>query len=342
MKRLLFLDWLRILATIAVVTIHISAGVVTANLFNHQTSWLAGNLFESISRWAVPMFVMVSGALLLNDQRVYTYREFLTKRVSKVLIPLIGWSIIYYSYFVYQGYYGFSIIDFTKLFSTNGISIHFWFIYMILGLYLITPLLKILVQNAAKKDIEYFILLWFYVSVIAKLMRFLFDFSFNVELYFATNYVGYFILGYYLLKYEITLIWRKVIYSSAIIGLLATFFLTYMSTIKSGGVLQEFWYEYHSPNVLLVTVGLFVAFRYSPIKNDKKLPYIPSIINNTSFGIYLVHMLVINIVSTKFSFIWFNFHPAFSIPYKVSIVIIISAFIVLIMRRIPYINKLVQ
>lgn len=341
MKRLVFLDWLRILATIAVVTIHLSAGVVTVNLYNGQTYWLSGNLYESISRWCVPMFVMVSGALLLNDTREYTYKSFLVKRVSKVFIPLLVWSFIYYSYFVYQGYYGFSTTDFLKRFSTNGISIHFWFVYMILGLYLITPLLKIFVRNASKKDIKYFLLLWFYISVVAKLMRYLFGFSFNIELYFVTNYVGYYILGYYLLKYEITLKWRYIIYFGGLMGLLGTFFLTYLSTIKANGALQEFWYEYHSPNVLLVAIGIFIFFKYSLKKNNDKLSFIPKVINNTSFGIYLVHMLVINILANKFSLIWINLHPALGIPYKVTIIVFVSAIIVIVIKKIPYLNKLV-
>lgn len=341
MKRLLYLDWLRIFATVAVVTIHVTAGVVTINLFSGQTQWLSGNLFETISRWCVPMFVMVSGALLLNDEREYTYKNFLVKRVSKVFIPLLGWSIIYYSYFVYQGHYAFSVKNFIKRFSTGDIYVHFWFIYMILGLYLITPLLKILVKNATKKDVKYFLLLWIYISVIAKLMRYLIGFSFNVELHFTTNYVGYYILGYYLFKYEITRKWRTVIYASGFLGLFATFFLTYIATRRADGVLQEFWYEYLSPNVLLVAVGLFVFFKYSPIGKSAELSFIPKVINNTSFGVYLVHMLVINILVTKFTIIWFDFHPILGIPYRVTITILVSVIIVTIMKKIPLLNKLV-
>ena len=227
------------------------------------------------------------------------------------------------------------------MFSTNGISIHFWFLYMILGIYLTTPIIKIFVRNASKKDLTYFLMLWFYISVVAKLMKYLYGFSFNLELYLVTNYIGYFILGYYLFKFEIEKIWRKIIYLAGIMGLLATYFLTYFSTINNDGALQEFWYEYHSPNVLLVAIGLFVFFKYNLKANGDKLPFIPKVINNTSFGIYLVHMLVMNIISTKFTFLWFNLHPAIGIPYKVTFVIFVSAVIVLILSKIPLLNKLV-
>lgn len=130
LRRFLFLDWLRILATLAVVTLHSSTGLVLNNFYEDPSSWWVGNFYESITRWCVPIFVMISGALLLNDSKTYTYKSFLLKRINKILLPLLGWSIIYYCYFVFQGRYSFSILDFFQKLSTNKISNHFWFLYM--------------------------------------------------------------------------------------------------------------------------------------------------------------------------------------------------------------------
>jgi len=284
---------------------------------------------------------MISGALLLNDHREVTYKEFLTKRINKIFIPLFGWSAIYYFYNVYIGNYVFSPTSYIEMFSTNGISYHLWFIYMMLGLYLITPIVKIFVRNASKRDIRYFLLLWFYASVVAKLLKYLYGFSFNIELYYVTNYVGYYLLGYYLFRYELSLMVRRIIYVGAIAGSLGTFWLTYISTKNADGALQEFWYEYHSPNVMLATIGIFVFFKYMPINNERKLPPIPKLINYTSFGIYLVHMLSMRVLSTKFSLIWFDVHPAFAIPYKVVLTLAVSIIIISIMKKIPVVNKLV-
>lgn len=88
MKRLVYMDWLRVLATIAVVTIHVSAGYVSVLDANNASRWMAGNLFESISRASVPIFVMISGALLLKGTKDISVGEFLQKRASKVIIPL--------------------------------------------------------------------------------------------------------------------------------------------------------------------------------------------------------------------------------------------------------------
>ena len=105
MKRLVYMDWLRVLATIAVVTIHVSAGYVSVLDANNASRWMAGNLFESISRASVPIFVMISGALLLKGTKDISVGEFLQKRASKVIIPFIAWSAIFYAYGAYAGYF---------------------------------------------------------------------------------------------------------------------------------------------------------------------------------------------------------------------------------------------
>ena len=88
MKRLVYLDWLRILAALAVVTIHVSASVVTDSAQEYKSPWMAGNFYDSIGRWCVPIFVMISGALMLSSKRDVTIRDFLQKKMSKILIPL--------------------------------------------------------------------------------------------------------------------------------------------------------------------------------------------------------------------------------------------------------------
>ena len=80
MKRLVYMDWLRVLATIAVVTIHVSAGYVSVLDANNASRWMAGNLFESISRASVPIFVMISGALLLKGQKIFQSENFTEAR----------------------------------------------------------------------------------------------------------------------------------------------------------------------------------------------------------------------------------------------------------------------
>lgn len=334
-----YFDWLRVFATIAVVTIHTVAGNVSSLQSGQEFSWLLGNFFETISRWSVPGFVMISGALLLKDQREISYGEFFKKRLSKVVIPFVGWSIIFYIYGVYYGYFPFSIKEGISLFLNNEITSHFWFFYMIVGIYLITPLLGVFVRNTKKNHIEYFLILWLYASIITKVSNFLFGIQFSLELFFVTDYVGYFLLGYYLNQFEIKKQWRMLSYLGLIVGLISTFFLTYFYTVSNGGQLHQFWYEYFSPNVLLCASGLFIFFRYN--FNERRLPLIFSGINQASLGIYIFHYWLLN------NYLWRvfpyleEFHPIIGIPLKILITLILSTIITLVLKRIPLVNKLV-
>ena len=76
MGRLVYMDWLRVLATIAVVTIHVSAGYVSMLDASNVSRWMAGNFYDSFSRASVPIFVMISGALLLREQKIVLLGNF--------------------------------------------------------------------------------------------------------------------------------------------------------------------------------------------------------------------------------------------------------------------------
>lgn len=341
MKRLLYIDWLRIYATIAVVVIHVSAGFVGKMDPTHVSGWFAGNFYETLARSSVPIFVMISGALLLQTKKKVTYLDFLKKRTSKVIIPLFAWSAIFYLYGVYTGQFPASITQPLSLFLQNGISSHLWFLYMIIGLYLITPLLLILIKHATQQDLHYFLLLWIYASFGTKLIQFLAHISIPIELSFVSNYIGYFVLGYYLHIYEISKKWRKILYFSAIVGLICTFFFTYLSTLHNGNV-EMFWYEYFSPNVGISSVGLFVFFRSFFQNKEQKLSFLFDQINKASLGIYILHYFLLgNFLYRIFPHIVSHVHPLIAIPIDTLITLIISLLITRSLQQLPIVKKMV-
>ncbi|WP_338449791.1 acyltransferase family protein [Niallia oryzisoli] len=341
-ERLVYLDWLRVIAITMVVTIHISGGVVQTNYYDGPTNWLAANFYESISRSAVSLFVMISGAVLLGDHREHQYKPFFLKRISKLLIPLIGWSVIYYSYQVFADWYPFfSLKQFIILFLTNGVSGHFWFMYMIIGIYLTVPIINIFIRHANRRDIEYFLILWIYASVLVKWMKFAFGYSFSIELYMVTNYIGYFVLGYYLHHFPLKRIWEKAAIALGGIGIIATFVLTYYDTKAAGGTLQEFWYENHAPNVFFSTVGIFLLCKI--VFAQQKLGFVFNQISRLSYGIYLVHILIMTILSNQIIIVINElFHPVLSIPFNVIIFVLLSGCVSFVLSKVPLLRKLVS
>lgn len=340
MKRLVYMDWLRIIAALAVVMIHVSAGVVTDDAQDYKSPWMTGNFYESISRWAVPMFVMISGALMLSSTREITILSFLKKRLAKILIPLFAWSVIYYANEVRKDEITFSVADFIKRFSTDDIMYHLWFLYMIAGLYIITPLLKILIQHAKRKDIEYFLILWLFTSVFSNWLEYFIGYRFEIELFFVTHYVGYYVLGYYLFTFDFHAKWRTLMYIGGIAGFVITFFMTYHESLKIDEPLEQFWYDEHSPNVLFMVIALFMLFKSAKI-GTLKVPWIGTVISHASFGIYLIHILVMQTLYEKFDFVWFDLHPIIGIPYKVLLVVTISTILVRFIKKVPVLRGII-
>ena len=340
-ERLYYLDWMRIFATFMVVTIHVSAPIIGTPYYDAPTNWLSANLYESISRASVPLFVMISGALLLGDQRDISYKAFLTKRVSKIFIPLVSWSFIYYLYQVIDHWYPtFSIKQFISMFLSDSISNHFWFMYMILGIYLTTPIIKIFITHAKKRDIKYFLILWFYVSFIVKIMMNYFGLSFHIELFHVTNYIGFYVLGYYLSHFDWKRIGGKMSVLMTCIGMSLTFFLTYYFTLRDEGIFHDFWYNYHTFGVLLSAIGIFIMCKH--YLSNIKLGTLLNTFNSMSFGIYLVHILVMWIFADSvINPLQALFHPILSIPLTVIFVVIVSSALTFVISKIPIVGKLI-
>nr|AEU10115.1 hypothetical protein PDP_0372 [Photobacterium damselae subsp. piscicida] len=94
-KKIWFFDLLRCVAAIAVVIIHV-LGPYREQLGQiSQFDWITAIIFNSFSRWAVPVFILISGALLLSNPKPIEANYFITRRVSKVLIPFVAWSLFY-------------------------------------------------------------------------------------------------------------------------------------------------------------------------------------------------------------------------------------------------------
>ena len=156
-------DILRIAAAAAVICLHVAAGVVL-NPGDTLPEWWAGAIADAASRWAVPVFVMISGALLLGDRRRATAAEFYSRRAARLVPPLIFWSVVYLLYRRLDNH-----TDPAQLFGDivkGSPSYHLWFLYMLVGLYAITPFLKILVDNNSRTTITVTALAIFAVAAV--------------------------------------------------------------------------------------------------------------------------------------------------------------------------------
>lgn len=287
-QKLSYISVLRIIATIAVIAIHASSGYLNSPDIA-GFDWKYANLINSFTRFSVPIFVMLSGALLLTKKE--NTGEFYKKRLLKICYPFIFWTIVYI-------FYNTDVFDLGKdeLIATimyrlkNGANAHLWYLYMIIGLYLAIPFLQKIVQHATTKELEIFLVLWF-IS--------LFIFNKNLPTYlpkldisFFSSYTGYLILGYYLsIKDFSTLKWWSL--GSFILIACCTAYLTYVMSLNVHKF-NPLLYGYLSPNTAVIAASLFIYIKH--ISTDITLPRWAIWIDRYSFGVYLCHILILNYI----------------------------------------------
>lgn len=164
-KRTIYFDYLRVMATLAVIMLHMSAQnwyVSDVNGYN----WQVFNLYDSIVRWGVPVFVMISGALFLKKE--LSLKVIYTKYIFRMAVSLVVWSAIY-ALFRYDEQQG-------RLINFISAPYHLWFIFMIIGLYMMIPILKKVVENMY--TLRYFLFMSFiFVGCIPELITIIRDFA---------------------------------------------------------------------------------------------------------------------------------------------------------------------
>ena len=349
-QRQYHLDYLRVFASIAIILLH-----VTAQNMNYVelagTGWNIYNICNGVSRWGVPVFVMMSGALFIP--REIPTKTLYKKYISRMAIAYVVWSAFYaivdpIGIPIFTEGYKISITEIMGNFISG--AVHLWFLPMIIGLYMCIPLIKQLTKNDSL--IKYFLLLSFVfcfiktqtelvvtnllsgsVQTIFENVNTLFK-NFNINL--VLGFTSYFILGFYLNKTEINKKKRILIYILGVIGLVSTILLN-LAASKNAGKSLETFYSAYSINVILMAIAVFVWFKYNAKGNDKLNKIIVKL-SKYSFGAFLVHIFILKVLHT-FGIQSTNFHPVLSVPSITIFTAIASYLISLVLNKIPVIKK---
>ncbi|MFN5459946.1 MAG: acyltransferase [Bacteroidota bacterium] len=331
------LDWinsLRVLATFSVIVLHVAARILYQYGSIPNLNWWTGNIYDSSARFCVPIFLMISGTLIFSKTYENT-KEYFRKRVLRILFPFMFWSLIYIAvgwFFKFNSgeYLSFKeVLLFVLVNLKSGASFHFWYIYMIIGLYLLFPIIGVWLQNSNKNGIKYFLGIWFLTSLIH--LPFIKKLIPNVDISYFSGYIGFPILGYYLSKLSLNFNKKKEIYFSLIvIGIFITIFGTYVSTKYTGNFYSGF-YSYLSPNVILVAVGIFLLFKDFVRFNSKFILFF----SKYSYGTYLVHVLILTAfgelgISNVFS------NPIIGIPIISALCFFVSTLIIWVVNKLPF------
>ena len=245
-------DLIRTVAIFLVILVHAAEEPFPITAAINQTvivRWLSVDIYNSIAHICVPLFVMLSGALLLQPYKVdEPLRAFFKKRFVRVGLPLVFWGAAYFAWGYFADNKALTVASIGQGILT-GPYYHFWFLYMLIGLYIVTPLLRVLVANARRNMLRYFLLLWFIGTAISSYLNLSGTPTLNSDLFLLTGFVGYFLLGFYFLNAP--QVSSKILSAIAFIGLAWTAIGTYFITYYIGGSKEYFFMDFVSINIIL-------------------------------------------------------------------------------------------
>jgi surface polysaccharide O-acyltransferase-like enzyme len=359
-ERIVYADALRIAATGAVIALHTAASRWYSTPVESR-DWQAMNAYDSLARWAVPIFVMVSGMFQLKQVEpelallncAEQYRLMFRKYLLRFICALAFWSVIHNGFRLYTRFFirhdEVAALDIANIFLKIPFGpawYHLWFIYMIIGLYLITPLVRVFVVHAHKAHLEAVLIIAGAVGGGVPLVSFIFRKIPDVpsyRLYFplaeATGYLGYYIAGYYFSRYNLKPRFKKLMYTLAVGGVVITAVGTsYFSMI--GERREEALYEYIFPTTMFTAFGVFILFKelFGKVRLRESAAAFLSAVSGCTFGIYLLHDLVLQIFLLK-GLSATTFNAIFSIPLIALAVFAISLPIIYGLRKIPVIGR---
>lgn len=338
--RALDLDLLRVAAAVAVVWLHVSAQHFIDGYPSAQ--WTLRLCYQSLVRWCVPVFLMISGALFLDAERKLSMRHLYGRNVLRIVVAFLVWSYVY---------------SFQRINADHGtlaLSLlltgpsHFWYLKMLLGIYIAVPVFREIAKNRVTE--RYFI-------IVAIACAFVVPFAFTIakqhcdvaavnvvkkfydSLYInvVAGYSGYFVLGHYLRAYRPGPCTRKIIYAGGAVALAVVVCGTIFYSHRTGKAVNWF-INYLTPTTLAVSVAVYVWFGTLSLRLSEKCRRVLVQASRLSFGVYLVHVLYIRwAVSHGIDSSWL--HPAYFIPLYTLSILAVSYFTAWVLSKIPYVNR---
>ncbi len=330
------MDLLRILATLAVISIHIDPNSVS------WTDTLIRNVEFSAVTWCVPIFVMISGRFFLDSNKELPISIYFKKYIRRIMTAFFFWSAVYQIMYIKLGAY--EGLNWKGILSEFLIGpYHMWFLWMICGLYLATPILRKIAED--KKISGYFVILFctfsFLVSygeklpMIGGIIEIIMG---DMQLQLVIGFTGYYVMGYLIHQINFSSRQEKYIYIVGMLSLVFSCVASNLLAIKHNEVI-EYFAGYQKINVIFTSAALFTFFdkRVSRVTFSPQAEKRIFLLSELSFGTYLVHAIFNEI----FGYLGITNHlcASLSVPVFTLIIFAISVCVTVLIRKIPYIGK---
>lgn len=334
-----WIDHLRIACALAVVEWHVSAEY--QGLLPGGETWTlsfaeAANLMV---RWAVPCFVMISGCLLLQPGKDLSVWGFYRKRISRILIPSVFWTVFYLGLMLgrfLSRHEEIPVPAIALLCLEGKPAVHLWFLYMLAGLYLIAPFLRHVVKVESRSGVILLTGLLLTLAMLGDLWDRLRGPKPVLFLLLFVPWVGYFMLGHVLGNAVVKLPARWLFFFFATGAFLTLFGARVLP--EGNQPLRNYFHSTLAPSVILMSVAVFAFF----MRAESTLPSnsFVSELTACTLGVYLVHPFVMSLLKAV-GFGAKQFGPELGIPLLTFVVFLLSVVAAWVFRRIPGLRRAV-
>ena len=340
------LDILRVAGSFAVVWLHVSGGVLVDTSRGMDFSWWVGNLANAMSYWCVPVFVMVSGALLLSRPLVDNPVVILKHRLARLAVPLVIWTV-FYTLLAWVSSHG--VIDFRS--TLKGIlrgmpvtGFHLWYLYMCVGLYTLAPLVCIFIEAVPRNMVKYTLLIGFLMASIEGVV------SLSCGTPVASTFLGlcvpytpYFIAGVLLRRLHINSGRTRLLLLAAVsCGVLIA-----VGTAALLPVMNKPWavlHGYLNPLVIVMAICVYMVVTQEPASrmcNNRMFQKLVRYVAPFTLGVYVLHPFCLQVLSRLEINAWFG-TPIIGIPVTTILAFSLSVALGRIIGMLPFIRRSVM
>lgn len=342
-KRIFYYDALRAFAIIFVILIHTSKWFVK-NEVPHSLFWSFSSSLASLGHLGVPIFFMISGALILN--RKYELNSFLKRRLSRIFVPFAFWIIFIIIFKINYLGYDATLEGVINIIFFRGFV---WYIWTMMGIYLIAPVINSFIGEYKIKGVEYFLIIWVLTILLNTFGLYPLK---NIELSYFAGYLGYFVLGWYLDNKEFNISNKTMMICSFIVFIVVSLviiysicfqllddiqYLTLLPVIQS----SSFYLLFKSCDGYAHENNTSLTKKFVSFVTNSKIGQIVTSVSICSYGMYLTHYFVIwvvritnnqtNILDVRSPFKW--------IPLVFLIAFLFSWSLIWVFSKIPYLKE---
>lgn len=341
-------DILKCISCICVIIIH-TASQSMSGLNIYSFNWVSATFWGSLCRFAVPVFFMVTGALLLDPAKEMSIWRIYEHYFLRILLCLLFWALMYELYFIagywilYRQFQAVWFADAVKNVLLFDHHFHLYYLQILLIFYILLPVMRTFVKNAGREVLRYALIVWFVLGILLPYLFTLPPFSemtgipaqYPIKMTYSS--LGYGLLGYYLKTAGI----RRSDLRRYVLLFAGGFVIVFGGTVAVsmlGNMFYQDLIDAFTPGVALMAAGVYGIV--SALWGHKNAADMPRVVwlSKASFCIYLVHHFFVMLLRT-YLYTAYQHACLILIPAQAALVLVLCLVVYVILKRIPWVKN---